>query len=239
MSVRIRLFGSLCDLTKGRYLFEIDPGVNQTIKDCVERLGVPHTEVSFITLNGEFVDFSRIVRDGETYFVYPETDLPIVDSFLVSPKFRGEPRFVLDIHLGKLAKLLRIFGIYAEYGLLDDGDIVDRGVSTGYIILTKDRKLLMRKDVKYGYVVRNDEPQRQFEEVYRRYKLWLWFKPFTRCLVCNGEIVEVEKRMVEGKVPIRVFESNEKFGVCSSCGKIYWPGTHYERMEVLVSRYIR
>lgn len=238
LSVKIRFFGSLCDLTRGRHLFEIVPGVNQTIKDCIERLGVPHTEVSFITLNGSFVDFSRVVCEGETYFVYPESDLPVEDVYLVSPKFVGEPRFVLDIHLGKLAKLLRIFGIYAEYGILDDDEIVARGVSMGYVILTKDRKLLMRKEIKYGYVVRSDDPYEQFDEVYRRYNLGKWASPFSRCLVCNGKILEVDKSIVEGRVPIRVFELNERFGVCSSCGKIYWPGTHYEHMETFVSRYL-
>jgi len=230
--ITIRFFGSLCDLTKGKHVFEVDPGVNQTIKDCIERLGVPHTEVAFITLRKNFVDFSRIVEDGDLYCVYPvyPYSFEIDSEFLLTPKFTGEPKFILDIHLGKLTRLLRMFGIYAEFGIVDDTSIVDRAKKIGGIILTRDRKLLMKKDIVFGYVVRSDFPEEQFKEVYRRYDLKNWIKPFSRCLECNGNLVLIDKSFVIGKVPPRVFETYDEFAICDGCGKIYWGGSHYEHM---------
>ncbi|MGC8820701.1 MAG: Mut7-C RNAse domain-containing protein [Fervidobacterium sp.] len=238
MKVTIRLFGELAELTNGKYVFEINPGVNQTIKDCIERLGIPHTEVYFIIKNRNFVDFSKIVQDGDCYFVYPQCDLPIPKEYVLTPKFEGEPRFVLDIHLGKLAKLLRMFGIYADYGLVDDESIIKRAKEIKGIILTRDRKLLMRKDVIYGYIIRSDFPQVQFDEVLHRYDLRNWLKPFTRCLECNGNLEIVEKSIVNCLVPPRIFETHDKFAVCSQCGKIYWQGTHYEHMKELIKKFL-
>lgn len=239
LKVSIRIFGSLSDLTKGVYYFEINPGVGQTIKDCIERLGIPHTEVYFITLNGNFVDFSKIVEDGDFYCVYPHCNLEIDENYSLTPKFKGEPRFVLDIHLGKLSKLLRMFGIYAEYGLVDDFQIVDRAKEIGGIILTRDRKLLMRRDIVYGYIIRSDFPEEQLKEVFEMYELMNWVKPFSRCLECNGELVVVDKESVSGRVPPRVFEMHDEFALCSNCGKIYWRGTHYEHMAALINAFIK
>lgn len=237
--VIIRFFGCLTELTKGRAEFEIAPGVNQTIKDCIERLGVPHTEVSFITREGTFVGFSEIVEPGRRYFVYPESNLPVPDEYLVTPKYSGEPKFVLDIHLGKLAKLLRLFGFSVDYGIVDDEKIVEVALNESGIILTRDRKLLMRKDVTFGYVLRSDHSVQQLEEVFKRYDLASWVKPFSRCLICNGNLVPVTRDAVEGKVPIRVYELQEEFGVCSSCGKIYWSGSHYDHMQAFIERFLR
>lgn len=235
--VIIRLFGSLSELTNGKYLFSIECGVNQTIKDCIERLGIPHTEVSFITLNKDFVDFSWIVQDGDMYFVYPDNNLGIESKYLCTPSFidlQVEPKFILDIHLGKLARLLRMFGIYAEYGMIDDKKILKRALEESLIILTRDRKLLMHKEIKFGYILRSDFPEEQFKEVYTKYSLKSWVKPFTRCLECNGKLEIVEKSYVIGRVPYRVFEMHDTFAMCDKCGKIYWGGSHYEHMKELI-----
>lgn len=235
---RIRIFGSLVDLTKGISVFEFRPGVNQTVKDCIERLNIPHTEVSFITRGGTFVKFNEIVRPGESYFVYPECGLPIDDDHLVTPRFRGRPSFVLDIHLGKLARLLRLFGISADFGIVADESIVELALKKGAIILSRDRKLLMRKEVTFGYLLRKNDPNDQLVEVFRRYELDKWIAPFTRCLQCNGELVEVERAEVAGSVPLRVFQIQNEFGRCVSCGKIYWSGTHYDHMKEFVDRFL-
>ncbi|MCX7654589.1 MAG: Mut7-C ubiquitin/RNAse domain-containing protein [Fervidobacterium sp.] len=227
--ITLRLFGSLCELTNGKYLFQFDPGINQTIKDCIERLGVPHTEVAFITLNKRFVDFSKIVENGDFYCIYPHS-LLIDKEFLLTPVYQGEPKFVLDIHLGKLARLLRMFGLYAEFGMIDDDGIVEKAKRVNGIILTRDRKLLMRKDIVFGYIVRSDFPEIQFKEVYHRYSLKNWLKPFTRCIECNGNLLVIDKNYVVGKVPPRVFETHDNFALCDKCGKVYWSGTHHKHM---------
>jgi len=238
LKIGIRFFGSLCDLTNGKHIFEFDPGINQTIKDCIERLGVPHTEVFFITLNGEFVDFSKIVCDGDFYCVYPECNLPIEDLHFLTPKYSAEPRFVADIHLGKLVKYLRMLGISTEYGIIDDKMIIKRALETQSIILTKDRNMLKESIVTYGYVVRSDSPKIQLREVVFRYNLLKYIKPFTRCMECNGNLVPVMRDKITDEVPKRVQDSFQEFARCSNCGKIYWGGSHYHNMMNFIQEFL-
>jgi len=236
--IGIRFFGSLVDLVKEHYI-EFDPGINQSIKDCIERLGVPHTEVYFITLNGNFVKFDRIVNDGEHYFVYPECDLEIPSEYVLTPKHEGIPKFILDIHLGKLARYLRMFGISAEYGLIDDNAIIEKAISEKLIILTKDRQMLKKNEVIYGYIVRADTLKKQLYEVTLKYNLQKWFNPFTRCMECNGELVSISKQEVLNRLPEKVKERYEEFAVCRQCGKVYWGGTHYENMNNFIEEFIK
>jgi len=238
LRIRIRFFGSLCDLTGGKHLFEFDPGINQTIKDCIERLGIPHTEVFFITLNGNFVDFSKIVCDEDFYFVYPDCNLPIEDIYTLTPKYLGEPKFVADIHLGKLAKYIRMLGISADYGIIDDKMIIRKALETNAIILTKDRNMLKENVVKYGYVVRSDSPEIQLREVVLRYNLLKYIKPFTRCMECNGRLVPVMRDEIADKVPQRVLNTFNEFARCNNCGKIYWGGSHYQNMSNFIRQFL-
>ncbi|MEJ5257488.1 MAG: Mut7-C RNAse domain-containing protein [Fervidobacterium sp.] len=228
--ISITFFGSLTDLSKAR-MIELEPGVNQTIKDCIERLGVPHTEVYFITLNGKFVKFDKIVENGEMYFVYPDSDLEIPEEYILTPKYEGEPKFILDIHLGGLARYLRMLGIYADFGIIEDEKIIEKARNEDLIILTKDRMMLKNSEVKYGYIVRSDEPKQQLIEVSRRYKLKNWFNPFKRCILCNGKLLPIEKSKILDKIPEKVKEMYDEFSICSGCEKIYWGGTHYEKMN--------
>lgn len=227
--ISITFFGSLTDLSKAR-MIELEPGVNQTIKDCIERLGVPHTEVYFITLNGKFVKFDKIVENGEMYFVYPDCDFEIPEEYILTPKYEGEPKFILDIHLGGLTRYLRMLGIYADFGVIEDEKIIEKATNEDLIILTKDRIMLKNSEVKHGYIVRSDDPKQQLIEVSRRYKLKDWFNPFTRCIVCNGRLLPIEKSKILDKIPEKVKEMYDEFSICSGCEKIYWGGTHYEKM---------
>ncbi|WP_448375870.1 Mut7-C RNAse domain-containing protein [Fervidobacterium sp.] len=236
--IKIRFFGSLIDLSK-KMQVEFDAGINQSIKDCIERLGVPHTEVYFITLNGNFVKFDRIVSEGERYFVYPECDLEVPSEYVLTPKYEDIPKFILDIHLGKLARYLRMLGISAEYGLIDDNAIIDKAVSEKLIILTRDRQMLKKNEVIYGYIVRSDTPEEQLYEVTLRYNLQKCFNPFTRCMDCNGELVSVSKQEVLNRLPEKVKERYEEFAICKQCGKVYWGGTHYENMNSFIEEFTR
>ncbi|MGC9771073.1 Mut7-C RNAse domain-containing protein [Fervidobacterium islandicum] len=235
--ITIRFFGSLVDLVGDRYV-KIDAGINQTIKDCIERLGVPHTEVYFITLRKDFVRFDRIVENGDTYFVYPECNLDIPKEYVLTPKYAGVPKFILDIHLGKLARLLRMLGISAEYGIVEDEMIVQKAVSENLIILTRDRGMLKKSEVVYGYVVRSDKPEEQLREVTLRYSLQRWFRPFTRCMECNGELISVSKSVILDQLPEKVKENYDEFAKCSKCGKVYWGGTHYENMNTFIEKFL-
>jgi len=206
-----------------------------SIKDMIEALGVPHPEVDCIEVNGEYVNFSYIVQDGDIINVYPISAKDITKlSIFVLAKPLSIIRFVLDIHLGKLATSLRLLGfdtLYRnDYG---DKELADISSSQARIILTRDKGLLMRSLVTHGYYVRNTNPQQQVIEVLRRFDLFKVVSPFQRCLRCNGLLESVAKQSIINKLPETVRSQNE-FNRCQDCGQIYWKGSHYQRLQKFV-----
>ncbi|MGM0673502.1 MAG: Mut7-C RNAse domain-containing protein [Spirochaetota bacterium] len=205
---------------------------NPAVKDLIESLGVPHTEVDLVVVNGDSVGFDYPVHDGDRIAVYP-----VFESFDVSPvsRVRNTPlrrtRFILDVHLGKLARVLRMLGFDALYdNCWDDPEIVGRGIEEHRIILTRDHGILKRREVSHGYLVRSDDPIEQAAEVVRRFDLAGDIRPFERCTACNGTIEPVAKNTVEHELLPGTRESFSEFFRCSGCGRIYWKGTHYDKM---------
>lgn len=204
-----------------------------SVKDAVEAIGVPHTEVELIVVNGESVGWDYRLRDGDRVGVYP-----VFESFDVSPAIRlrerplRDVRFVADVHLGKLARLLRMLGFDTVYRRdCSDAEIV--AISTGErrIVLTRDRGILKTKSVTHGYWVRSSKPEVQLREVIGRFDLASGARPFDRCMACNGALVPVDKREVLDRLPRRTALHYEEFFRCASCGKVYWKGSHYDRMK--------
>lgn len=208
--------------------FEGSPG----IKDVIEALGVPHAEVDLILVNGESVDFPYRLQDGDRVAVYPVFEA--LDISAVSKVRRvplREPKFILDVHLGKLAKRLRLLGFDALYrNDLQDKEIVEISLNEKRIILTRDIGLLKNKRVTHGYWLRSQQPKRQLREIVRRFDLENLIQPFTRCLECNGNIHPVEKEAVLRRLPPNTRKYYQNFYQCAECGKIYWEGSHYQKM---------
>jgi uncharacterized protein len=203
-----------------------------SIKDSIEAIGVPHTEVDLILVDGESVDFNYRLKGGEKISVYP-----VFESFDISGlnRLRPEPlretKFILDVHLGTLARYLRMAGFDTAYrNNLDDPEIAQISKTDHRIVLTRDIGLLKRSEVRRGYWVRNTDPDKQFVEVMNRLHLASKIKPFRRCLTCNGEIVEVSKDTIMHLLPPRTKKFYNDFRRCSNCGKIYWKGSHYHKM---------
>jgi uncharacterized protein with PIN domain len=219
-----------------------------SVKDAIEALGVPHTEVDLILANGETVDFDYHLRPGDRIAVYPVFESLDISSLV---RLRGaaalrrplrRTAFVLDVHLGKLARLLRMLGFDARYrNDYEDKEIVDIARQERRIILTRDRGLLMRGAVTHGYWVRSMAPVAQAREVVRRFDLREQVQPFTRCLRCNGTLEPVPAEVVRDRVPPQAAAWCAERGICdyhrcTRCGQVYWPGTHYERMQRTVAR---
>ncbi|MGB9919508.1 MAG: Mut7-C RNAse domain-containing protein [Moorellales bacterium] len=206
------------------------------VKDLIESLGVPHTEVDLILVNGGSVDFSYRVRDGDLISVYPvfeSLDISSVTRVRAQPLRR--PRFVLDGHLGRLAAYLRLLGFDSLYrGNLPDAILAGISVQDRRILLTRDRGLLKRSQVSHGYLVRETNPRQQITEVVRRFDLWGLARPFSRCMRCNEELVAVRKEEILDRLPPRVREGCEEFRKCPGCDRVYWKGSHYERLARLV-----
>lgn len=202
-----------------------------SVKDAIEAIGVPHTEVDTIVVNGSPVGFGYHLRDGDAVSVYPASFVP---ELPVRVALRGEPRlaFVVDVNLGKLARLLRMLGFDAAYrNDFSDHDIAELAANEGRTVLTRDRRLLRFRVIEHGYWLRSDDPSVQIGEVIKRYGLSPVIRPFKRCLVCNGVIEPVEKEKVIERLEPKTRIYYEDFYICSGCGKIYWKGSHYEQMN--------
>jgi len=207
-----------------------------SVKDMIEALGVPHTEVDLILVNGASVDFSYLVQDADRIGVYPVFEaLDIAPLVRLRPAPLRDPRFVLDTHLGRLAAYLRMLGFDALYrNDYTDAELAEVASRDGRILLTRDRGLLKRAAVTHGYCVRETEPRRQLAEALRRFDLFGAVQPFRRCIRCNGPLEPVDKEAVAERLPPRTREVFDEFRLCRGCGQVYWKGSHYERMRQFV-----
>jgi len=207
-----------------------------SVKDAIESLGVPHAEVDLILADGESVGFGWRVRDGARVSVYP-----VFESIDIAPLSRVRPaplreiRFLLDGHLGRLARFLRMVGFDADYGRdASDEELARAAAEQGRVLLTRDRGLLKRRMVERGYCVRESIAERQLGEVVRRFDLYRLIAPFRRCLCCNGPLEAALREEVVHQVPPRVRERHEAYRRCGACGRIYWAGSHHRRMVRLI-----
>jgi uncharacterized protein with PIN domain len=184
-------------------------------KDRIEALGVPHTEVDLILVNGRSVDFSYVLQDGDRVSVYPVFESIDISPLLrLRPKPLRDPRFVLDTHLGRLAVYLRMLGFDTLYrNDYDDAELARIEHTEKRILLTRDRGLLKRASVQRGYYVRETGYREQVVEVLRRFDLFGAVDPFRRCLRCNTLLQPVGQ-----------------LTRCSGCSRVYWKGSHYARM---------
>jgi uncharacterized protein with PIN domain len=219
---------------KSDFIYSFDR--RASIKDCIESMGVPHTEVDLILVNGVSVDFSYILEDRDRVSVYPVFELlDITEVTHLRPQPLRDPRFVVDVNLGRMARYLRLLGFDTLYR----NDYVDRDLvricsEQGRIVLTRDRNLLKHSAITHGCFVHNSEPLSQVEEVILRLDLANSANPFKRCVRCNGLLEPVEKIVVEDRVPPLMRKHYEVFWICSDCEQVYWKGAHYARMVELV-----
>lgn len=237
----LRFYGDLGDFLpyrrRGReFAHEVEG--SPSVKDVIEALGVPHTEVDVILANGASVDFTYRVGEGDLVVVYPAGVAPEgIELNHLQPALPAEPRFILDVHLGRLAAYLRMLGYDTWYATeAEDADLAERAEREGRVLLTRDVGLLKRGSVQLGAFVRGAEPERQLVEVARRFRLSGTFAPFTRCLGCNGPLAAAEKAAVLDRLPPKVSALYDEFQQCGSCGHVYWKGTHHQHMLALIER---
>jgi uncharacterized protein with PIN domain len=218
---------------KRKTLFLYSFNGSPPVKDAIEAIGVPHTEVDLILADGQSVDFSYRLQHGAKISVYPVFEsLDISPIIRLRPSALRNPKFILDVHLGKLARLLRLLGFDTVYqNDFSDEDIIRQALDENRIILTQDRGILKHECVTHGYCVRSRQSDKQIREVLKRFDLFSKIQAFKRCLICNGEVKSAEKSQVMDRLPPRTKRVFNDFFLCESCGKVYWKGSHYERME--------
>jgi len=209
-----------------------------SIKDTIEAVGIPHTEVDVVLVDGASVGFDHRLQGGERIAVYP-----VFERYDVSPVTRLRPtplrvtRFVADVHLGALARHLRLLGFDTSWARdLTDEAIVRIARDEQRIILTRDKGILKNGRVTHGYWLRRTDPLGQLEEVIRALDLVRSIAPYTRCLECNGELEAAERSAVASAVPLQVFLVHHDFQQCGHCRRIYWKGSHLRRLDEIVER---
>lgn len=212
-----------------------------SVKDAIEAVGVPHPEVDLVVVGGVSVDWNYHLADGDRVSVYP-----VFESVDIAPLVRLRPaplrvtRFIADVHLGRLARRLRMLGFDTTYDPdRNDKDIISSALRDRRIILTRDRDLLKNKRVTHGYWVRSTDPRQQLREVVARMDLRSRFAPFTRCMRCNGVTAARAAEDVSQQVPKRALARAGAFRQCVDCGKVFWEGTHVERMRGEIDSLLR
>ncbi len=207
-----------------------------TVKHEIEALGVPHTEVELVLVNGESVGFEHLLRDGDRVAVYPKFEaLDIAPLLRVREWPLRVTRFVADAHLGGLARRLRMTGFDTHYdNAIDDSEVARLSVDEGRIVLTRDRELLKRRAITHGCYVRALQPEQQLREVFGRLDLAGSARPFTLCLSCNVPLRRIDKAQVAATLPPIALEIYDRFSICDRCGCVFWEGSHWKRMRAIV-----
>jgi len=238
--VHMRFYEELNDFLPPRYrkrTFPVACAEQRSVKDLIESQGVPHTEVDLILVDGEPAGFDYLLTRDVRVAVYPafETlDISAV-SKLGRPPLR-RIRFVADVHLGTLSRRLRLLGFDCLYNPEhDDADLARTSAALNRVLLTRDRGLLKRAVVTHGLFLHSDRPMEQVREVMQRLDLARLARPFTRCVRCNGLLREVrQKADVRTRVPPRTYDSVDSYFTCDACGKAYWKGAHWERLQQII-----
>ncbi len=238
-TVRLTFHGDLPFFLKHKagQTIERHLGERTSVKDVIESCGVPHPEIDLILTNGRPTGFAAVLAQGADLDVYP-----IVAS---RPTFFPENRlqvlhiekFAADGHLGKLVRDLRLLGVDVVYDpAADDRQLLKVAQADTRAILTRDRRLLMHAGVRHGYYLRSQNPLEQTIEVLRRFALFSKLAPFSRCLHCNAPLKPVAKAEVFERLEPLTRIYYEQFRRCTGCGQIYWPGSHFEKLEARIAK---
>ncbi|HEV7349699.1 Mut7-C RNAse domain-containing protein [Telluribacter sp.] len=238
---RFRFHGSLNDFlspTRKNGWIEYMYNDRPALKDAIEALGVPHVEVEVILVNEEPAGFLQPLLPMARVEVYPlhyRSNWPA--DHTLSPPVPQPPKFILDVHLGKLAKSLRMLGFDSLYETdYADATIARLAEQENRPVLTRDIGLLKHKAISWGYWLRSQHPDEQLLETIRYFDLKPHFQPLSRCLACNGILVATPKETVLEKLPPKTMLYFHEFYQCQTCRRVYWKGSHYDRMRTIIHK---
>ena len=207
-----------------------------SIKDVIESLGIPHPVIGNLTVNGCEIGFDYILLDNDAVEAAPL--YPPVDPFtptILRPQVLEKIAFIVDVNAGRLALFLRMLGFDTMYGNdIRNGRLAEIAQSQNRILLTRDTALLKRKIIMHGYLLREQNPDRQLVEVVRLYDLSSRIKPLSRCIPCNGLLVPVSKKVIMDRLEPLTRKYYHSFHICRECSKIYWPGSHQEKISAFI-----
>lgn len=199
-----------------------------TIGHVVGSLGIPLTEIGELLVGGNPVAAAWRPVDGAVVELLPRHRPQATPT---SP-----PRFLLDVHLGTLARRMRLLGVdTAWHNHMTDDDLIRQAAREQRVILTRDRGLLLRRAARDGAYVRGNRPDEQLADVLDRFAPPL--APWSRCPACNATLVPVAKADVVEQLQPGTRRNYDTFACCSGCGRIYWDGAHHARLQQIVDRF--
>lgn len=204
---------------------------SSTLGHVVESLGIPLTEVGRLLVDGREVSGSHVPRADENVDVYG-VERP--------QRVPGAPlRFLLDVHLGTLARRLRLLGVDAAYENEDIGDaaLATLSAKERRVLLSRDRGLLRRREIWAGAYIYSDRPEDQLREVLKRFAPAL--APWTRCTACNGRLTGADKDSVQEHLQQGTQRTYDVFAQCTACERVYWRGAHHARLQAIVEDALR
>jgi uncharacterized protein len=233
-TVRLNLHGDLdFFLRSGTHGRNIERSLSEktAVKDVIESCGVPHPEIDLILVNGHPVDFYYGIANAANIELYPVGTKPTQFNEK-RLQVATNAMFVVDGHLGRLARHLRLLGFDVAYDpRAEDRQLLRVMEHENRALLTRDRRLLMHAVVKTGYCPRSQNADEQTVEVIRRFNLLGSIAPFTRCISCNAPLRTVPKTEIIERLEPLTKIYYEQFRRCTGCGQIYWPGSHFSKLQ--------
>jgi uncharacterized protein with PIN domain len=243
VAVALHLHADLAELVRrgSARALALDLDEPAAVKDRLESLGIPHTEVDLLLVDGRPADLAHRLRGSELVEAYPVPPAaaeagrgPLAPHAArrLQPRPLARTRFLCDQHLGKLARLLRMLGLDTAYDRnAREPELARRAVVEDRAVLTCHRGLLMRREILCGRLIRSRRPDDQVAEVIRRFVLVERLRPFGRCSACNGLLAAADRDEVAALVPARTRAWLDRYFRCTDCGRIYWEGTHVSRLR--------
>jgi len=212
------------------------------VAKLLDRLNIPLNSVEIILVDGKSVSAKFSLSEGNRISLYPIFESFDIRSLL---HLHSAPlrhiKFIADVHLGKLARYLRLFGFDTAYNSsFSFSSILSIAELEQRCILSKSIAYKEKPSVTKYFHIQSSIPEEQLTETFSRFDLWLSSKPFTRCLKCNTLLV---KRSIDNvnknKIPPRILTMFNEYMCCSSCQQYYWKGSHYKRMEEFIGEFLR
>jgi uncharacterized protein len=238
--VELRAYGSLNDFLdagrRGRTLYLSRPG-GEPVRHIAGSLGIPHPEIGAVLLDGSFTGLDAFPSPRSRVALYPSMDIDPARCSAVRPPLPSPPLFVTDMGLGKLARLMRLLGFDTAYEDAAAGRALALlAAGGGRVLLSRNRRLLMRREVVHGYCPRSNDPVEQAAEVVRRFRLSELIRPFQRCSSCGGSVEGVPKDEVLDRLEPLTRLYYDEFWRCRGCGRIYWGGSHLPALVDFIDR---
>jgi len=242
--VSIRCYAELNDFlppNQGSITFHLSLPPDTALKDIADKIGIPFDLIDLVLVNNKPVGLSHHLEENDRIALYP-----VFENFDISSvtKVRDhplrQPKFILDVHLGKLANHLRMFGFDTLYqNNWTKESLITISRNDNRILLSRSKSLLDIESLTHGYLIINTDPHSQLVEVLEWFDLYNLASPFTRCIECNSKLQLVEKEAILSRIPQKVKNWCNEYQRCPSCDRIYWKGSHYQHMIAFVQNTLK